>query len=51
MKSNNRFTRFSLRGLAKVDIEFGLMALAHNLDIPLKESHHFGDESHPDYRY
>lgn len=31
MKSNNRFTRFSLRSLSKVDIEFGLMALAHNL--------------------
>ena len=31
MKSNNRFTRFSLRSLAKADIEFGLMALAHNL--------------------
>lgn len=31
MKSNNKFTRFTLRGLDKVDIEFGLMALAHNL--------------------
>jgi transposase len=31
MKSNNRFTRFSLRSLVKADIEFGLMALAHNL--------------------
>jgi len=31
MKSNNRFSRFSLRSLQKVDIEFGLMALAHNL--------------------
>lgn len=31
MKSNNKFTRFSLRRLGKVDIEFGLMALAHNL--------------------
>lgn len=31
MKSNNKFTRFSLRSLVKVDIEFGLMALAHNL--------------------
>lgn len=31
MKSNNKFTRFSLRSLAKADIEFGLMALAHNL--------------------
>jgi hypothetical protein len=31
MKSNNKFTRFTLRSLEKVDIEFGLMALAHNL--------------------
>lgn len=31
MKSNNKFTRFTLRSLAKADIEFGLMALAHNL--------------------
>ena len=31
MKSNNRFNRFTLRGLPKVEIEFGLMALAHNL--------------------
>jgi transposase len=31
MKSNNKFTRFTLRGLQKVNIEFGLMAVAHNL--------------------
>lgn len=31
MKSNNKFNRFTLRGLKKVEIEFGLMALAHNL--------------------
>ena len=31
MKSNNKFTRFTLRGLAKVAVEFGLMAIAHNL--------------------
>lgn len=31
MKSNNKFTRFTLRGLEKVNIEFGLMAIAHNL--------------------
>jgi len=31
LKSNNKFTRFSLRGLDKVNLEFGLMALAHNL--------------------
>lgn len=31
MKSNNKFNRFTLRGLPKVEIEFGLMALAHNL--------------------
>lgn len=31
MKSNNKFTRFTLRSLEKVNLEFGLMALAHNL--------------------
>lgn len=31
LKSNNRFNRFTLRGLEKVEIEFGLMALGHNL--------------------
>ncbi len=31
MKSNNKFTRFTLRSLTKVHIEFGLMAIAHNL--------------------
>jgi transposase len=31
LKSNNKFNRFTLRGLNKVNIEFGLMAIAHNL--------------------
>jgi len=31
LKSNNRFNRFTLRGLSKVNIEFGLMAIGHNL--------------------
>lgn len=31
LKSNHKFTRFTLRGLEKVNLEFGLMALAHNL--------------------
>ena len=31
MKSNNRFTRFTMKGLEKVAVEFGLMAIAHNL--------------------
>ena len=31
MKSNNRFNRFSLRGLPKVEIELGLMVVGHNL--------------------
>lgn len=31
LKSNNKFNRFTLRGLPKVEIEFGLMVLAHNL--------------------
>lgn len=31
IKFNNKFNRFSLRGLAKVEIEFGLIAISHNL--------------------
>lgn len=31
LKSNNRFNRFTLRGLPKVEIELGLMAIGHNL--------------------
>jgi len=31
LKSNNRFNRFSFRGLSKVEIEMGLMAIGHNL--------------------
>lgn len=31
LKSNNKFNRFTMRGLDKVDIEFALMAIAHNL--------------------
>jgi transposase len=31
LKHNNGFKRFSLRGLEKVELEFGLMALGHNL--------------------
>jgi hypothetical protein len=31
LKSNNKFNRFKLRGLTKVEIEFGLAGIAHNL--------------------
>ena len=31
IKFNNKFNRFTLRGLAKVEIEFGLVAISHNL--------------------
>ena len=31
IKSNNKFNRFTLRGIDKVTIEFGLVAIAHNL--------------------
>ncbi|MBA7514992.1 hypothetical protein ES705_07950 [subsurface metagenome] len=31
LKSNNKFSRFTLRGLPKVEIEFGLAAISHNL--------------------
>jgi transposase len=38
IKWNNNFTRFSLRGLKKVQIEFGLVALAHNLRKLIKKA-------------
>jgi transposase len=31
LKHNNNFRRFSLKGIEKTELEFGLMALAHNL--------------------
>jgi hypothetical protein len=31
IKSNNKFNRFTLRGLPKAEMGFGLMAIAHNL--------------------
>ena len=31
IKFNNKFNRFSLRGLDKVEVEFGLVAISHNL--------------------
>ena len=31
IKENKKFRRFLLRGLAKVQIEIGLIAIAHNL--------------------
>jgi hypothetical protein len=31
IKYNNKFNRFTIRGLEKVEIEFGLVALSHNL--------------------
>jgi hypothetical protein len=31
IKHNKNFKRFNLRGLRKVEIEAGLIALAHNL--------------------
>ena len=31
IKANRQFRRFLLRGLDKVTIEFGLVAIAHNL--------------------
>ncbi|MFC0612483.1 transposase, partial [Scopulibacillus daqui] len=31
IKGNRSFRRFSLRGLDKVHVEFGIVALAHNI--------------------
>lgn len=32
LKWNKKFKRFLLRGLEKVEIEFGLVAMAHNIN-------------------
>ena len=31
IKWDNKFNRFTLRGLTKVEVEFGLVAISHNL--------------------
>jgi hypothetical protein len=31
IKFNNKFNRFTLKGLDKVEVEFGLVAISHNL--------------------
>jgi len=41
LKSNNKFNRFTLRGLTKVNIEFGLMAIGHNLRKLAARAHFF----------
>ena len=38
VKFNNKFNRFTLRGLDKVNIEFGLIAISHNLRKWVKNS-------------
>lgn len=42
LKSNNKFNRFTLRGLVKTQIEFGLMAIGHNLRKLSKKMHFSG---------
>lgn len=49
LKSNNKFNRFTLRGLEKVNLEFGLMALAHNLRKMAKIAQKEGDTSLKSY--
>lgn len=39
MKSNNKFNRFTMKGLAKTNLEFGLMAIGHNLRKWIKTTH------------
>jgi hypothetical protein len=46
MKSNNKFNRFTLRGLPKIEIEFGLMALAHNLRKLAAKAISFSENAH-----
>ena len=40
LKSNNKFTRFTLRGLEKVELELLLMVIGHNLRKMVKMSTH-----------
>lgn len=46
IKSNNKFNRFTLRGLPKIEIEFGLMALAHNLRKLAAKAVSFSENAH-----
>jgi hypothetical protein len=39
LKSNNKFNRFTMRGLEKVELEFLLMAMGHNLRKMVVKSH------------
>jgi hypothetical protein len=46
LKSNNKFTRFTFFGIEKVNLEFGLMALAHNLRKMAKKALEKGQMNH-----
>ena len=45
LKSNNKFNRFTLTGLEKVELEFLLMAIGHNLRKMVAKSMHSGLKS------
>ncbi|WP_438824470.1 transposase [Bacillus sp. JJ864] len=45
IKGNRSFRRFSLRGLAKVTIEFGLVAIAHNFLKQAEKNRSFEEEN------
>jgi transposase len=45
LKSNNKFSRFTLTGLEKVELEFLLMAIGHNLRKMVAKSMHAGLKS------
>jgi hypothetical protein len=45
LKSINKFNRFTFKGLEKVELEFLLMAIAHNLRKMVAKSIHFGLKS------
>lgn len=45
IKGNRSFRRFSLRGLAKVTIEFGLVAIAHNFLKQAEQNRLFEEEN------
>ncbi|PFJ19201.1 hypothetical protein COD67_19820 [Bacillus cereus] len=45
IKGNRSFQRFSLRGLAKVTIEFGLVTIAHNFLKQMERNRSFEEEN------
>lgn len=50
LKSNNKFSRFTLRGLEGVAIEFGLMSIGHNLRKLFSKRHQRSKNQDPNFK-